>query len=190
MTKRQSPKPHSKGGTQKKGRRPAEAPEVQAPAATEPPVQPESLVTGETPREAAAPPEPEQPLPESTPAEATVPLEVTPEPVAPEGAAPEGAAPEGAAPAKTKAKKAPKEPKPKKSSALDAAAKVLAESGEAMTTQAMIEAMATKGYWSSPGGQTPSATLYSAILRELATKGEQARFVKTDRGKFGLRSQR
>ena len=188
MTKRQSPKPHSKGGTQKKGRRPAEAPEVQAPAATEPPVPPESLATGETPREAAAPPEPEQPLPESTPAEATVPLEVTPEPVAPEGAAPEGAAPEGAAPAKTKAKKAPKEPKPKKSSALDAAAKVLAESGEAMTTQAMIEAMAAKGYWSSPGGQTPSATLYSAILRELSTKGEQARFVKTERGKFGLRS--
>ena len=95
MTKRQSPKPHSKGGTQKKGRRPAEAPEVQAPAATEPPVQPESLATGETPREAAAPPEPEQPLPESTPAEATVPLEVTPEPVAPEAAAP----------AQTKAKK-------------------------------------------------------------------------------------
>ena len=180
MTKRQSPKPHSKGGKQKKGRMPAEAPEVQAPAATEPPVQPESLATGETPREAAAPPEPEQPLPESTPAEATVPLEVTPEPVAPEGAAP----------AKTKAKKAAKEPKPKKTSALDAAAKVLAESGEAMTTQAMIEAMATKGYWSSPGGQTPSATLYSAILRELATKGEQARFVKTDRGKFGLRGQR
>src|SRR5207245_2319968 len=83
---------------------------------------------------------------------------------------------EGAAPAKTKAKKAAKEPKPKKTSALDAAAKVLAESGEAMTMQAMIEAMATKGYWSSPGGQTPSATLYSAILRELATKGEQARF--------------
>ena len=74
-------------------------------------------------------------------------------------------------------------------SALDAAAKVLAESGEPMTTQAMIEAMAAKGYWSSPGGATPAATLYSAILRELSTKGEQARFVKTERGKFGLRNQ-
>src|SRR5467141_474021 len=91
--------------------------------------------------------------------------------------------------AQTEAKKAAKEPKPKKTSALDAAAKVLAEAGAAMTTQAMIEAMAAKGYWSSPGGQTPAATLYSAVLRELSTKGEQARFVKTERGKFGLRSQ-
>ena len=88
-----------------------------------------------------------------------------------------------------KTKKGPKEPKPKKASALDAAAKVLAETGAAMTTQAMIEAMAAKGYWSSPGGQTPSATLYSAILRELSTKGEQARFVKTERGKFALKAQ-
>ena len=31
-------------------------------------------------------------------------------------------------------------------------------------------------------------TVYSAILRELSTKGEQARFIKTERGKFGLRS--
>ena len=91
----------------------------------------------------------------------------------------------------TKAEAAPPaQAEGKRLSALDAAAKVLAEAGEAMTTQAMIEAMAAKGYWSSPGGQTPSATLYSAILRELATKGEQARFVKTDRGKFGLRGQR
>src|SRR5439155_9512234 len=96
-------------------------------------------------------------------------------------------APEAPAPVKAKAKKAAKEPKPKKTSALDAAAKVLAESGEAMTTQAMIEAMAAKGYWTSPGGQTPSATLYSALLRETTTKGAQARFVKTEPGKFALR---
>jgi len=66
--------------------------------------------------------------------------------------------PEPAAPAKTKKRKAAKEPKAKKTSALDAAAKVLAESGEAMTTQAMIEAMAAKGYWSSPGAPTLSVT--------------------------------
>src|SRR5690349_3436580 len=47
-----------------------------------------------------------------------------------------------------------------KLSALDAAAKVLEESGQAMTCQDMIEAMAQKGYWSSPGGRTPAATLY------------------------------
>ncbi|HMC64812.1 MAG TPA: HTH domain-containing protein, partial [Gemmataceae bacterium] len=192
MAKKQSPKPQGKAAKQRKGRKPAEAPEVHVPAATEPPVPPESPVAIETPPEAAAPPLPEQPTaeppaPASTPAEVTTSVEVAPEAAAPEAPAPEAPAPEAAAPAQTKAKKVAKEPKPKKTSALDAAAKVLAESGEAMTTQAMIEAMAAKGYWSSPGGQTPSATLYSAILRELATKGEQARFVKTDRGKFGLR---
>ncbi len=36
-----------------------------------------------------------------------------------------------------------------------------------MTTKAMIEAMATQDYWTSPGGATPWATLYSALLREL-----------------------
>jgi hypothetical protein len=74
--------------------------------------------------------------------------------------------------------------KTKKLSALDAAAKVLAETGQAMTCAALIEAMAAKGYWTSPGGKTPSATLYSAILRELKTKGAKARFKKTDRGQF------
>jgi short subunit dehydrogenase-like uncharacterized protein len=75
---------------------------------------------------------------------------------------------------------------PKKLSALDAAAKVLAESGAAMTTNEMIAQMAAKGYWTSPGGQTPAATLYSAILRELKSKGKEARFAKTERGKFSL----
>jgi hypothetical protein len=57
-----------------------------------------------------------------------------------------------------------------------------------MTTQEMIASMAAKGYWSSPGGKTPAATLYSAILREITTKGNAARFTKTDRGKFALRT--
>ena len=64
------------------------------------------------------------------------------------------------------------------------AAKVLADAKEPMTTKAMIEAMATKGLWSSPNGQTPAATLYSAILREIKTKGKEARFKKSDRGLF------
>ena len=83
-----------------------------------------------------------------------------------------------------KPKAEPKEKKPKKMSALDAAAKVLQESGTPMTTGEMIEAMAKKGYWSSPGGQTPAATLYSAILREITVKGKESRFEKTERGKF------
>jgi len=73
---------------------------------------------------------------------------------------------------------------PKKQSAIDAAARVLAESSEPMTTRAMIERMATQGYWNSPHGQTPSATLYSALAREIKMKGKNARFTKAGRGKF------
>jgi hypothetical protein len=46
--------------------------------------------------------------------------------------------------------------------------------------------MAEKGYWTSPGGKTPAATLYSSILREIGTKGKDARFKKTERGKFAI----
>ena len=83
-------------------------------------------------------------------------------------------------------KAAKKNAQPKKPSALDAAARVLAETGQPMSCQALIEAMAAKGYWTSPGGKTPSATLYSAIIRELKTKGKEARFQKTDRGQFAV----
>ena len=71
-----------------------------------------------------------------------------------------------------------------KLSALDAAAKVLQETGQPMNCQAMIQAMADKGYWTSPGGKTPAATLYSSVFRELQSKGKQARFQKTARGQF------
>src|SRR5262245_21360090 len=71
-----------------------------------------------------------------------------------------------------------------KLSALDAAAKVLEESGQAMNCQALIQDRAAKGYWTSPKGKTPAATLYSALIRELKLKGKQARFEKTARGHF------
>ncbi|XVJ61105.1 MAG: hypothetical protein HEQ23_11790 [Tepidisphaera sp.] len=44
--------------------------------------------------------------------------------------------------------------------------------------------MAAKGLWTSPGGKTPAATLYAAIVREITTKGKDARFRKADRGLF------
>jgi hypothetical protein len=87
--------------------------------------------------------------------------------------------------APTKAKKA-KEPKSKKTSALDAAVRVLEEAGQPMTCLEMIEAMTAKKYWTSPKGLTPAATLYSAVLREIKAKGKESRFVKTERGRFGL----
>ena len=88
---------------------------------------------------------------------------------------------------KTKTTKKPKGSKTAdKLSALDAAVKVLAQARQPMNCREMIEAMAAGGYWTSPAGKTPSATLYSAILRELETRGDQARFRKVDRGHFDL----
>jgi hypothetical protein len=92
------------------------------------------------------------------------------------------------APKAAKGKKAAKAKpaKAKKASALDAAGRVLSESGQPMTAPALIEAMSAKGYWLSPKGQTPAATLYAAISREIGKKGKEARFKKTDRGTFAL----
>lgn len=73
---------------------------------------------------------------------------------------------------------------PKKLSCLDAAAKLLGEAGQPMNCQEMIAAMAERGYWTSPAGKTPAQTLYAAILREIAAKGKESRFVKSERGKF------
>jgi hypothetical protein len=72
-------------------------------------------------------------------------------------------------------------------SAIDAAAKVLADSREPMNCKALIEAMAAKGLWKSPGGATPHATLYSSLLREINAKGADARFVKVERGQFTVK---
>jgi hypothetical protein len=98
-----------------------------------------------------------------------------------DAAAPEAAETTAIKPKRTRAKKEPKE---KRMSGLDAAAKVLAEAGQPMTAKEMVEAAEAKGYWKSPGGQTPHATVYSAIIREIAAKGSESRFRKVERGKF------
>jgi hypothetical protein len=92
--------------------------------------------------------------------------------------------------AKTKAKKTAKPAEAKaegKMSALDAAVKVLAEEGKPMNAKELIEAMAARGYWNSPGGKTPDATLSAAIGTEIRKKGAQSRFTKPSPGKFALR---
>jgi hypothetical protein len=55
-----------------------------------------------------------------------------------------------------------------------------------MRCKDLIDLMASAGLWSS-SAPTPAATLSSAILREITTKGEASRFVKSDRGLFALR---
>ena len=74
-----------------------------------------------------------------------------------------------------------------KSSALDAAARVLRESGQPMSCPELIEQMAAKGYWTSPKGKTPASTLYAAIAREVKLKGAASRFIKTGPGRFAHR---
>lgn len=85
-----------------------------------------------------------------------------------------------------------KESKPdaKKLSQIEAAIIVLGKSKEPMNCKAMVEAMKVDGLWSSPGGATPEATLYASILRDINTKGKDARFRKTDRGHFTLASRK
>ena len=94
----------------------------------------------------------------------------------------------------TRAKDTPQAKKPKNTSPphakrmslMEAAIQILRETGRPMNTKAILEAVLAKGLWGSKG-QTPAATLYASILREIQKKGDQARFVKTDRGKFALK---
>lgn len=96
----------------------------------------------------------------------------------------EKAAKAAKAPKAPKPPKAPKEAKPKRVSALDAAAQVLANSEVPMRAKELIAAMEKKGLWTSPGGKTPHATLYAAMIREIAALGDKARFKKHERGVF------
>ena len=87
--------------------------------------------------------------------------------------------------AKQRKPKADKPAKQRKPGGLDAAARVLREAGEPMNCGDIVKTALEKGYWQT-GGKTPSATIYAAILREINVKGADARFRKTERGKFEL----
>ncbi len=73
--------------------------------------------------------------------------------------------------------------KQERHSLLNLAAKALAESGQPLNCKEMAERVLATGLWKSEG-KTPAATLSSAILREMRTRGEAARFRKVERGKF------
>ena len=83
-------------------------------------------------------------------------------PKATKKAATKKAAPKKAAPAK-QAKTKPAPAGDKKLSAIDAAAKVLADTKQSMNCKELIEALAAKKLWTSPGGKTPHATLYTVV---------------------------
>lgn len=72
-------------------------------------------------------------------------------------------------------------------SVLDAAAQVLTDADKPLNAGAIMQQMLTKGLWSTKG-KTPAATLYSALIREIAAKGKETRFQKTERGLFTCKS--
>ena len=72
-----------------------------------------------------------------------------------------------------------------KLSGLDAAAQILGKAKKPMGCKDMVEQAIEQRLW-SPGGKTPHATLYAAIIREISKKGKVARFKKVDRGRFQL----
>jgi len=76
---------------------------------------------------------------------------------------------------------------PKRLSALDAAAKILAESKEPMRCGDLVARMESKGLWKSKSGKTPAATVYAAMIREIAAKKAASRFTRTERGLFAAR---
>lgn len=84
--------------------------------------------------------------------------------------------------APAKAAKPKREPKAKRPSGLDLAAKALEMAGQPLNAQQLATAAITLGWQTS--GKTPHATLYAAVIREIAAKGRDSRFTKTDRGLF------
>ncbi len=74
----------------------------------------------------------------------------------------------------------------KRASGLDAAAKILAKAVEPLSCKAITKHMIGQGLWQTKG-KTPAATIYSAIIREIAAKGQASRFKKVDRGRFTLK---
>jgi hypothetical protein len=73
----------------------------------------------------------------------------------------------------------------RKLSLLDAAVEVMKQLDEPLGAKDITVKVIGLGLWSGKG-KTPEATLYSAMIREIANKGEQARFKKVSRGRFAL----
>lgn len=74
-------------------------------------------------------------------------------------------------------------PAAKRKGILDIAAEMVARSKKPLGCKEIVERAIDRGQWTTKG-QTPSATLYAAIIREIANKGKDARFKKVYRGLF------
>jgi len=73
-------------------------------------------------------------------------------------------------------------------SLMDAAVHILSlGTGDPMRCKDIVDLVVKRQLWTPGKGKTPASTLYAAILREITTKGDACRFVKTERGKFALK---
>lgn len=75
----------------------------------------------------------------------------------------------------------------KQPSLLDIAAEILAKGRKPMDCRTIVAKVLASRRW-QPKGKTPAATLYSAIIREIANKGGASRFRKVDCGMFGFKA--
>ncbi|NQU20973.1 MAG: hypothetical protein HQ567_06785 [Candidatus Nealsonbacteria bacterium] len=74
--------------------------------------------------------------------------------------------------------------KPKRISGLTAAFMVLVDADAELSAGAIVQVAAKKCWWKS-NAATPTATVYAAIIREIATKGKKSRFKRgAKRGTF------
>lgn len=74
-----------------------------------------------------------------------------------------------------------------KTSLLDAAARVLEAEDRPMGCHEIVEAAIEQNFWKPGSGKTPANTLYSSIIREMAKRGDDSRFCRSEeRGKFEL----
>lgn len=110
-------------------------------------------------------------------------------------AAPKASAPKSDRPAGARPDRKPKpnlrRPRPSapRLGALDAAVEVLAalpskEAATGLTAIELIERMRRARLWTSPAGKTPHATLYAAIIREMAQRRSDSRFKRVAPGRF------
>ena len=90
----------------------------------------------------------------------------------------------GKAKAKATAKAKPGATRAKRG-CLAAAAEVLKDAAEPMSAKDIVTTALDRGLWATKG-KTPEATLYAAMIREIAAKGADSRFQKTGRGRFAL----
>jgi hypothetical protein len=62
---------------------------------------------------------------------------------------------------------------------------VLKDAKEPMSAKAIMTAALERGHWATRG-KTPEATLYPAMIRGIAAKGDDARLRKAERGQSEL----